>query len=370
MFAGICGVVLILFILVDAFNTIVLPRRVHRTFTLTGLFYRVTWPPFAGLGRLFGSGGRREEYLSIYGPLSLLLLLVTWAASLIVGFGLFQYALAMQIAGKVAAFGQCLYTSASALFMIANSIPSNQGGRWVETVKAGVGFGLLGLTVGYLPVLYQSYSSRELRISLLDARAGSPPTAGELLKRQAEESALLQNQLAAWEEWTGELLQEQLSYPMLAYFRSQHQNQSWIAALTAILDTSAVVLLCSDGNLRHQAQLTFAIGRHALVDLATVFRARPCPCPERIDDATLERLKLELARCNTCLHHDRLTAESLVRFRRMYEPYAWSLSTHFLMALPAWLASEQNQDNWRATSFDHPGGPYAVSDPFLTTHEN
>jgi hypothetical protein len=360
---GIAGVLIIIVILVDAFNTVVLPRRVHRNLTLTGIFYRFTWSPFAGIGRLVKNGELREEYLSIYGPLSFLLLLFTWAASLVAGFGLLQHALSMRMGTKLASFGQCLYNSASALVTVVSTLPSNSGSRWIVPIEAGLGYGLLALTIGYLPVLYQSYSSRELRISLLDARAGSPATASELLRRQGSESAYLQNQLAHWEEWIAELLQEQLSYPMLAYFRSQHQNQSWIAALTAILDSSAVVLLCSEGDLRHQAQLTFAIGRHALVDLATVFRARPCPCPERLEEHDLQRLKSELTRCNTCLGSERLTAENLARFRRMYEPYAWSLSTHFLMALPGWLADEKNQDNWRSTSFDHPGGPFAVSDP-------
>jgi len=205
-----------------------------------------------------------------------------------------------------------------------------------------LGFGLFGLVVGYLPMLYQSYSSRELQISLLDARAGSPPTAGELLLRQANKPDKLEGQLADWEKWTAEVLDEQLSYSMLAYFRSQHENQSWLAALIALVDASAIVLLCSDDELKHQALLTFAIGRHALADLQKELNRR----------------------AQVCLHSERLNAADLDRLRGMYEPYANALSIHFLVALPGWLPQGNRNDNWLRTKWKKAGNLFSVSDPF------
>ncbi len=78
-----------------------------------------------------------------------------------------------------------------------------------------------------------------------------------------------------WERWSAELLESHISYPLLCYFRSQHNNQSWISALTAILDTSALLIAGVRGHEARQAQLTFAMARHALVDLAQIFSLAP-----------------------------------------------------------------------------------------------
>jgi len=362
-FAIIVGLGLIGVTLVDGFCTVVLPRRVRRAFRLTGAFYRFTWSLFAAAGRRIGNGARREEYLSVYGPLSFLTLLVCWALFLIAGFGLLQWAAAPSM--RLEELASAIYTSASALFMLTADVHQNTFSRWLVTIEAGVGFGFLGLVVGYLPVLYQSYSSREVRISLLDARAGSPPSAGELVLRQSKNPDKVEKQLADWEEWMAELLEEHLSYPMLAYFRSQHQNQSWLAALTAMLDATVLVALGSDGDLKRQAQLTFAIGRHALVDLATVFRAKPQVPPEdRLPSSHLGELCTALGDAKSCLQVDRVSPEKLAALRGMYEPYAYSLSVHFLFALPEWRPKSSRDDNWLATSEEHNNAKFAVSDPF------
>ena len=361
---GVGALALIVVTLLDGFNTIVLPRRVRHLLRPTGIFYRLTWAPFAAVARHIASGIRREDFLSVYGPLSILILLFGWAISLILGFGLLHYSLGLEIDGHPATLPQALYVSASSLLMIATGAPGNPVSKWLVTAEAGLGFSFLGLTVGYLPVLYQSYSSRELHISLLDARAGSPPTAGELLRRQGQRRDSLSALLSRWEEWMAELLQEQLSYPMLAYFRSQHQNQSWLGALTAIVDASAIVSLCTDDELRRQAQLTFAIGRHALVDLATIFHARPGPPSDRLSHAGFAELRRVLERSCGALRVEGLSEHHLHNLRAMYEPFAGSLGEHFLIALPGWLPDANGADNWLSTQFDRRDESFAVSDPY------
>jgi hypothetical protein len=368
--AAVAGFLLFAVTLIDGFNTIVLPRRVRHVFRLTRYFYRCTWQPFSGLARRIRRGGPREDYLSVYGPLSLLGLLIFWAASLIVAFGLLQWSVPLRMENKIASLGDALYVSASSLLMVYGGQAQNTLSRWLATMEAGLGFAFLGLVVGFLPVLYQSYTNRELRIALLDARAGSPPSAGELLVRQSTNAEKLQRQLGEWEEWSAELLEEQLSYPMLAYFRSQHQNQSWLAALIALLDASTLVLVCSEAELRRQAYLTFAMGRHALVDLATVFHTTPLePREPRLTEEDLTKLRGALQDAGTCLRLDCLTMEKLTRLRSLYEPYAQALSLHFLSAMPVWLPTG-GMDNWLATTFEHPSGPFAVSDPFRRGSNN
>src|SRR4029079_19535049 len=103
------------------------------------------------------------------------------------------------------------------------------------------GFSFLALVIGYLPVFYQSLSRREVLISMLDDRAGSPPSAGEALRRAAQARDLdrLPALLAEGERWAAEVLESHLSYPVLSFYRSQHDNQSWVVTLTALLDTAA-----------------------------------------------------------------------------------------------------------------------------------
>src|SRR5262249_42754273 len=131
-----------------------------------------------------------------------------------------------------------LYFSGTTFFTIGygDMVPQHGLGRFLAVFEGGVGFGFLAVVIGYLPGLYQAVSRREGTISLLDARAGSPPSAGQLLLRVAphyNESAAYDT-LVEWERWSAELLESNLSFPVLSFYRSQHDNQSWVGALTTI----------------------------------------------------------------------------------------------------------------------------------------
>src|SRR6185436_16763445 len=281
LIAVIPGLLLILIILWDAFETIVLPRRVTRRIRLTGLFYQSIWAPWAMLARSMSSAKSREKYLGFFGPLSLLMLLSMWAAGLIVGYATLHWALEtkLNLPNETGLFGTYLYISGETFFTLGygDIVPQFPLGRAIAIIEAANGFGLLAIVIGYLPVLYGAFSRREVNISLLDARAGSPSSAAEMLRRHGESGHLhdLNVVLHEWEHWSAELLESHLSYPVLCYFRSQHDNQSWLSSLTTILDTCALVLVGVGDTPTWQAKLTFAMARHAVVDLAQVFRTMP-----------------------------------------------------------------------------------------------
>ena len=271
---------MVLLVLWEGFETIVLPRRATRRFRLTRFFYRRTWLPWVAIVRTLVPAGHQDTCLSFFGPLSLLVLFSIWAVVLIVGFALLRWSAGSALLAHDGSSGLLidLYLSGTTFFILGlgDVIPPSSLARLLVVVESGTGFGFLALVIGFLPGMNQSFARREISISLLDARAGSPPAASEILRRHGHERGMqeLLILLKDWENWSAEFLEAHLSYPVLAYFRSQHDNQSWLAALTAVLDTCALVMVGVEGACARQAELTFAMARHAVADLSLVFKTR------------------------------------------------------------------------------------------------
>src|SRR3954464_10022270 len=296
-FALIAGIVCLVVVLLDAFQTIILPRRATGRCRLTRIFYLATWLPWVFMASLLRDVRKRESFFSFYGPLSLILLLVTWAALMVLGFALIYNAIGSPFhdGTQQADLRTDLYVSGTTIFTLGlgDVTPQTRPSRELIILEAGTGFGFLAVVMGYFPVLYGAFSRREVSISLLDARAGAPPTAAELMRRHSYQGADsdLSMLLVEWERWSAELLESHISYPLLCYFRSQHTHQSWIGALTAILDTSALLIAGVRGHEARQAQLTFAMARHALVDLAQIFLLDPKRnAPDRLPPESYDQL--------------------------------------------------------------------------------
>jgi hypothetical protein len=359
IFAAILGIGIILSVLLDAFETIVLPRRIKRSFRLTAWFYRNTWMHWVHLSRLIRVNGWRENFLGYFGPLSLILLLVLWALGLIFGFALTQFGLGehLRLGQEPISFGILLYHSGETFFTLGygDITPVTPLARMLAVMEAGMGFAFLGVVVGYLPVIYSSFSTRELEISLLDSRAGSPPSAGEFLARLGccPDPVVLENIFRDWERWSGELLASHISYPVLCFFRSQHGNQSWLGALTTMLDVTSLVLAGIDGIPKEQAKLTFAMARHAAVDLAQVVNAKyDAHAPDRLPSESREKLRKTLADAGMRLKPDDEADAKLLKLRALYEPYCDALARRLLLAVPPWLHDEKKKDNWQSGPWD------------------
>ena len=369
MFMRVCAVVLALcliaVVLWDGFESVVLPRRVSRRFRLAALYARGTWVVWSSLARKVPSPVRRESFLAVYGPLALLALLALWAGLLIVAYGVLIWGLGSTLvtAGHTSVgLGTDLYYSGTTFLTLGlgDVLPRNGLMRLIAVLEVGNGFAVLALVIGYLPVLYQAFSRRETRISLLDAHAGSPPSAGALLVRDPPDrrARRLSAILAEWEGWSAELLESHLSYPLLAYYRSQHDDQSWVAALTVILDSCALVLACGrslvrDEELAEQAAYTFAIARHAAADLARVFRTDipgNFSLEDRLPDTERARLQNMFAKVGVSAESYGSSVEiSLDDIRALYEPYVSGLAQHLLMALPPWVPADGAFDDWQTT---------------------
>jgi Ion channel len=351
-----CGIACIAAVLLDAFKTIILPRRATGRFRITRIFYILTWKPWVFLTERLNDTRKRESVFSYYGPLSLLLLLVVWAAGMVFGFALIYYSLGSPFIDHLkSGLRSDLYISGTNIFTLGlgDVVPNSAWARALTILEAGTGLGFLAVVMGYFPVLYGAFSRREVSIALLDARAGSPPTAAELLRRHSHEGAeqALSLLLVEWERWSAELLESHISYPLLCYFRSQHSNQSWISALTSILDTSALLIAGVRGHEARQAQLTFAMARHAVVDLAQIFSLAPLSgVADRLPQKRYEELYSLLCQSGVKVCRDGQSFERLRDLRALYEGYAEALSAYLRMPLPPWIPTEHRKDNWLAVA--------------------
>ncbi len=370
------GLVLFGTVLLDSFQTIILPRRPVVRFRLTRLFFVVTWIPWTHIVHLVRDRKRREQYYSFYGPLSLLMLFVMWAISLVTAFALIYFGLhapftdPMHPATALGHLRSCFYVSGSTLFTLGlgDVVPANHITRFFIVLEAGTGLGFIALVIGYVPVLYSAFSAREMEVALLDARAGSPPTAAELLLRHRFEGGdiALNKLLAEWERWSAMILETHISYPILCYYRSQHDNQSWLSALTAILDTCALLITSVESPMQRQAQLTFAVGRHVLVDIGHVFHRekaeqRLSALPfTRLGDEEFGQLCDLLNRAGVPLCSDISVRARLDALRKLYEPHACAMGHYLRLDLPRWTPPPVNAakpDIWTSVArLRTPGG--------------
>src|SRR5206468_7461204 len=160
--------------------------------------------------------------------------------------------------------------------------------RSVVVAQGATGLGLVAVASGYLPVLYQAVNRREVGVLRLDARAGSPPSGPELLYRMGGAGAQgsLSELFAEWERWAADVLETHLSYPLLAFFRSPHDNTSWVTALGSVLDAATLMLTAveSTGDAHQHAKLLFGTGSHAVEDLFYYFRLEERPSVIQLDE--------------------------------------------------------------------------------------
>lgn len=361
LLVGLISLVGLAFVLAEFFIVFLLPRRVNRDPAIARAILRTLWIPWRAGASLLGRDAA-DTMLGIFGPLGLVAILALLSSGAILCFAGLHWAISTRLgAPHAAAFGDDLYFSAGAFVSATNpATPAGSVGKALQIFEAAAGLGFLATAIGYLPALYQAFSRREAAVARLDPRAGSPPSAGRLLERSGERGgwADLDEYLLEWETWTAELLETHLSYPILGYFRSQHVNQNWLAALTTIVDASAYALAYGPDGWTEAAELTFRIGGHALGDLAHTLSTRRVerdPEPrsrDRLPSEDLAELRGRLE--GSGLHSDASSEEAsekrLAELRSRYEPFAIALARHLALELPDWLPRGEVRDEWRVVA--------------------
>jgi hypothetical protein len=358
---GVLCCALLAVLLVEYFVVFLLPRRVKRDPAIARGLLRSLWLPWRAAALRLPPVAA-DTMLGVYGPLGLLTVLATLSLGVVLSFAGLHWAVSTNLGGAhPASFLEDLYYSAGT-FVSASTpeAPTNAVGKLLQIACATGGFAVLFIAIGYLPALFQAFSGRETAVSRLDARAGSPPCAATLLERSGMHGGWheLNDYLCEWEPWAAELMETHLSYPILGYFRSQHINQNWLAALTTVVDAAAYAVVYGPKEYLGSAELTFRVGRHTLADLAFAFTRRrgaepTGPSEGRLTADGLTELQALLEGSGLHAEPDPEAAERLDDLRRSYEPYAVGIAQQLALKLPGWLPEGEVRENWRASTGHH-----------------
>jgi len=272
------GLFLLVLVIWDVFETVVVPRPTPGWFRIGRYLVRGSWRAiraFAGPAADRGPG--RERLLGFFAPAATLVLLAVWLIVIIVAFGLILFGLRDQLQPPPANLGTALYLSASSVLTIGygDIVPTQPMAQIAVIASAAVGLGVVVLVVTFLFSLYANYQRREAPVVLLAAKAGSPMSAVTLLEnlRRVQLDDHLPAFFGEWERWIVEVLDSHVAYPLLGYFRSSHDNLSWISALGTVLDTATLVLTTIEGVPRGQAELVKALGDHLVEDISNLGNA-------------------------------------------------------------------------------------------------
>ncbi|TMG35376.1 MAG: two pore domain potassium channel family protein [Chloroflexi bacterium] len=272
----VAGLVGVGYFLNDVFQGVVVPRPTPGRFRLSRWLIRPTWKAWRWYGLRISDADRRERMLGTFAPLAVILLLICWMAGLIISYGLMLYALRSGIQPPLHNLGEAFYFAGVSVLTLGFGDILATGGlaRLIVLMEAISGLGLIALAISFLFSLYASLQRRETQVVTLDARAGAPPSAIALLETYAKLKLVpdLPRFFADWEVWAAQVLDQHLAYPLLAYFRSSHDNESWVSALGAVLDTATLVLTTIEGDHHGEALMMYSMGRHLVEDLSRFFR--------------------------------------------------------------------------------------------------
>jgi hypothetical protein len=329
---ALAGAALVVWVLNDVFTTVILPRPAPARYRPAGLLTRWSWMAWRRYAEASRTPELREQRLGIFAPAIVMILLGVWIVLLIVGFGLVTHALSAEVRPALPDFGTALYFAAVSLLTIGygDFVPIETISRVVSVAEGGVGLGIVALTITYLFSLYANFQRRELQVVTLDARAGAPPSGTALLVTCAafdDDAEELDHIFEVWERWSAEVLESHLAYPILMFFRSTHDHESWVSAVGAVLDAATLLLTTVEGGPRGQASATRGIGTHLVEDIGRFFRFivpdRPLDGP-MIERAEFDEARTRLGAAGYVLLPD--AEASWIEFARLRSDYAGPLN--------------------------------------------
>jgi len=337
------GLLIVLSTLMSVVTSLVLPRLgSSRVQNYAG---RGMIKLFSRISHRFETYEARDRFLALQAPLYLIVILAIWLAALLIGFALLLWPF-MRTGGLVHA----ITVSGSSLFTLGFAAESGVAPRLLVFCAAAAGLWIVALQIAYLPVLYGAFNRREVLVTMLDSRAGSPAWGPELLARSelVDNVQNLGRLYQRWEEWAADVAETHASYPVLLWFRSPHPYRSWVIGLLAVMDAAAMHLATQPLLAPSEARAFLRMGYMCLRDLATVVGLAFDPDPKPSDPIQLTEDNYQDA-----IHHlehvgwtmQRGAAESWVHFRGWrvnYEALAYGIADAVNAPPALWAGPRRN----------------------------
>ncbi len=339
IFEIVVGVVIVVAVLNDVFQSVIVPRAVGRRFRVSANVSGPSWRFWRWYALRIIDTERRENFLGTYAPLILVVFLIVWVAGLTFGYGLIFYALREEVRPSPD-IGAAMYFAGTSLLTIGygDFAPTSGAARFLALAAGASGLGTVAVVTAFLFSVFGAFGRRELFVVSFGARAGAPPSGVTLLETYAnlEMRAALPAIFEDGQRWAADVLESHLAYPILAYFRSSHDYESWVGALGALLDASTLVLTTVREESFGQARLMNDMGRHLAHDLVGYFglRAHSAIGVERAEfEAARERLReagFDVADSDTAW-------EAFSRLRRFYAAPLDAMTRYWRIPPAQWV---------------------------------
>ncbi len=341
------GIFGVLITLNDVFQSVIVPRAVGRNFRIAYLVWRAAWRMWPALSfRLYSADElKRENFLAVFAPLALIVQLILWAFLLVLSFGVIFWASATDIVPHPHSIFQAVYFAGTSFYTIGfGDFVGRSGWTRMWSLLAGAsGFGVVGVTTAFLFSMFGSFQSREQFVVTVGARAGIPPSGVELLVIAAEARIVdgLPALMREGQSWCALVMETHLAYPMLAYFRSSHDYESWVGTLGTLLD-AATLMITTVQTHAGEARILYELGRHAATDLTRYLRLTG-----NIDDPGLTREEFDTAcdrlqRAGYALHERSIAWEHFMTLRRSYAGHLNVLAHFFSIPPLQWIGDRSS----------------------------
>lgn len=277
--AGLSGAFLIWIALRDVFQSVIVPRAADRRLRLSYYVGSMLWSIWPRIGWRIADDDKREDFFGTYAPFAMVATLVTWVVVLIIGYGLIFYAISDQLRPQPVNLWKAMYFAGTTMLTIGfGDYVGNTGiARAISLAAGASGLSVVAVVTAYLFAVFGSFQRREVFVTFLGSRSGSPPSGIGLVTVHAFNGILddLPPLFVQGQQWTSEVMESHLAYPILSYFRSSHDYESWVGTLGTLLDAATLLLATADGGKQHgQARIMYWTGRHLVHDFVTYFGLR------------------------------------------------------------------------------------------------
>lgn len=316
------GIALVGVTFYDLFQSVVLPRPAVGKLRIAPVVLSWTWRGWRRVCTRSGDIARREALLSVFAPAMAVGLLVMWALAMVIGFGLIIWALRFQVRPVPGEIGTAFYLSALSLFTLGfgDIVPVAAAARMVVLAEAATGLGMIATVISLLFSLFSAVQKRETLVVTLDASAGAPPSAIQLLEMCAKYDmpGELVKTFGDWRQWAAEVLESHLAYPLLFFFRSSHDGEAWLNSFGAVMDAAVLVLTTVESPASGPARIFFKVGNHFMEDVSWYFHVQH----DHLPGITLEQFQEARQRLRFAGYDLRPEPEAWERFQELRAAYA------------------------------------------------